>query len=135
MTAHVARQIFHVPRVVASLYDIRRAEIYKRLGIQTIAPIAWGINRIAELLLYSPLETVISMGSGDVELVEAELPQLLVGKMVRELILSGEIHVVAITGANKTFLPILGTIFREGDLLHLAVLTTSVKRLKELLGF
>jgi trk system potassium uptake protein len=135
VTAQVARQIFRVPRVVASLYDIRQAEIYKRLGIQTIAPTGWGINRIAELLLYSPLETVTSIGSGDVELVEVELPQLLVGKTVRELILTGEIHVVAITRANKTFLPTLGTTFHEGDLLHLAVLTTSAKRLKELLGF
>jgi trk system potassium uptake protein TrkA len=135
VTAQVARQIFHVPRVVASLYDIRQAEIYKRLGIQTVAPTGWGINRIAELLLYSPLETVISIGSGDVEMIEAELPQLLVGKTVRDLILAGEIHVVAITRANKTFLPTLGTTFREGDLLHLAVLTTSANRLKELLGF
>jgi trk system potassium uptake protein TrkA len=134
VTAQVARHIFHVPRVVASLYDIRQAEIYKRLGIQTIAPTGWGINRIAELLAYSPLETVLSLGSGDVELVEAELPQLLVGKTVRDLILTGEIHVVSITRANKTFLPTLGTTFREGDLLHLAVLTTSANRLKELLG-
>jgi trk system potassium uptake protein TrkA len=135
VTAQVARQIFRVPRVVASLYDIRQAEIYKRLGIQTIAPTGWGINRIAELLIYSPLETVLSIGSVDVELVEAELPQLLVGKTVRDLILTGEIHVVAITRANKTFLPTLGTTFRERDLLHLAVLTTSASRLKELLGF
>jgi trk system potassium uptake protein TrkA len=135
VTAQVARQIFNVPRVVASLYDIRQAEIYKRLGIQTIAPTGWGINRIADLLLYSPLETVLSIGSGDVELVEAELPQLLVGKTVKELILTGEIHIVSITRANKTFLPTLGTIFQESDLLHLAVLTTSTNRLKELLGF
>jgi trk system potassium uptake protein TrkA len=135
VTAQVARQIFQVPRVVASLYDIRQAEIYKRLGIQTIAPTGWGINRIADLLLYSPIETVLSLGSGDVELVEAELPHLLVGKTVKDLILTGEIHVVSITRANKTFLPTLGTIFREEDLLHLAVLTTSTNRLKELLGY
>jgi trk system potassium uptake protein TrkA len=135
VTAQVARQIFHVPRVIARLYDVRQAEIYKRLGIQTIAPTGWGINRIAELLLYSPLETVLSLGSGDVELVEAELPHLLAGKTVKDLMLVGEIHIVSITRANKTFLPTLGTTFREGDLLHLAVLTTSTNRLKELLGF
>jgi trk system potassium uptake protein TrkA len=67
--------------------------------------------------------------------VEAELPHLLVGKTVKDLILTGEIHVVSITRANKTFLPTLGTIFREEDLLHLAVLTTSTNRLKELLGY
>ena len=74
VASRIARDIFHVPRVVARLYDVRQAEIYKRLGLQTIAPTGWGINRIADLLLYSPLETVFSLGSGEVELVEAEVP-------------------------------------------------------------
>ena len=135
VAARIARDIFHVPRVVARLYDIRQAEIYKRLGLQTIAPTAWGVNRIAELLLHSPLETVLSLGSGDVELIEAEVPQLLVGKMVRELTLPGELHVVSIMRLNKTFLPTLGTIFQAGDMVHLAVLTSSINRIKELLGY
>jgi trk system potassium uptake protein TrkA len=135
VASRIARDIFHVPKVVARLYDVRQAEIYKRLGIQTIAPTAWGINRIADLLLYSPLETVFSIGSGAVELVEVEVPGLLVGKTVRDLTGAGEIHVVSITRANKTFLATLGTIFREGDLLHVAVLTTSANRLNELLGY
>ena len=135
VASRIARDFFHVPRVVARLYDIRQAEIYKRLGIQTIAPTGWGINRIADLLLYSPLETVFSIGSGEVELVAAEVPRLLVGKTVRDLTVAGEIHVVSITRANKIFLPTSGTIFQEADLLHLAVLTTSTNRLKELLGY
>jgi trk system potassium uptake protein TrkA len=135
VASRIARDIFHVPKVVARLYDVRQAEIYKRLGIQTIAPTAWGINRIADLLLYSPLETVFSIGSGDVELVEVGVPRLLVGKTVRDLTVAGEIHVVSITRANKTFLATLGTIFREGDLLHVAALTTSGNRLKDLLGY
>jgi trk system potassium uptake protein TrkA len=135
VASRIARDIFHVPRVVARLYDVRQAEIYKRLGIQTIAPTAWGINRIADLLLNSPLEAIASIGSGDVELVEAEIPQLLAGKTVRDLTVAGEIHIMSITRANKTFLPTLGTIFREEDLIHLAVLTTSTGRLKELLGY
>jgi trk system potassium uptake protein TrkA len=46
-----------------------------------------------------------------------------------------EIHIVSITRANKTFLPTLGTTFQPGDLLHLALITTSTDRLKELLGY
>jgi len=135
VASQVAREFFHVPSVVARVADARQAEIYKRLGIQTIAPTTWGINRIADLLLYSPLQTVSSFGSGDVELVEVQVPLLLVGKTGRDLTLAGEIHIVSITRANKTFLPTQGTIFRAGDLLHLAVLTTSESRLKELLGY
>jgi trk system potassium uptake protein TrkA len=133
VASRIARDIFHVPRVVARLYDVRQAEIYKRLGIQTIAPTGWGITRIADLLLYSPLETVFSIGTGDVELVEIEVPKLLVGRTVRDLTVAGEIHIVSITRDNKTFLPTLGTIFREDDMIHLAVLTTSTSRLKEIL--
>ena len=135
VTSRIAREIFHVPRVVARLYDVRQAEIYKRLGIQTIAPISWGINRIADLLIYSPLETVFSLGSGEVELVEVEATAFMVEKNVRDLTVIGEIHVATITRANHTFLPTLGTIIQEGDLLHLAVLTSSVNRLKELMGY
>ena len=135
VAARIARDIFHVPNVVARLYDVRQAEIYNRLGLQTIAPTGWGITRIADLLLYSPLETVYSVGNGNVELVEVEAPLLLAGRTVRDLTVTGEIHVVSITRTNKTFLPTQGTLFQQGDLLHLAVLTTSANRLKELLGY
>lgn len=135
VASRIARDIFRVPKVVARLYDTRQAEIYSRLGLQTIAPTSWGINRIADLLLYSPMEVVFSIGNGEVDLVETEIPPLLVGRTVRDLTVVGEIHIVSITRANKTFLPTLGTILREEDLLHLAVLTTSTKRLKELLGY
>jgi trk system potassium uptake protein TrkA len=135
VASRIAIEIFHVPRVVARLYDVRQAEIYKRLGIQTIAPISWGINRIADLLIYSSLEIVFSIGSGEVELVEVEAPALLVGRNVRDLTLAGEIHVVTITRLNRTFLPTLGTTIQEGDLLHIAVLTSSANRLKEFIGY
>jgi trk system potassium uptake protein len=132
--SRIARDIFHVPRVVARLYDARQAGIYKRLGIQTIAPTSWGINRIADLLLYSALEIVMSVGGGEVELAVADVPPLLAGKTVKELTVDGEIHVVSITRADKTFLPTLGTILREGDSLHMALLATSGNRLMQLFG-
>lgn len=133
--ARIARDVFHVPRVVARLSEISRADVYQRLGIQTIVPTTWGIQRIAELLLYSPLETVYSLGSGDVELIEIDVTPILAGKTVRDLTVSGEIHLVAITRNNKTFLPTQGTIFQPHDRLHLAVLTASANRLRTLLGF
>jgi trk system potassium uptake protein TrkA len=134
VTARLASQVFRVPRVVARLYDPGKAEIYHRLGLQTIAPVTWGVHRVADLLCYSPLNTVASLGSGDVDVVEVEAPPLLAGRTVRELTIPGEIIVVGITRRGKTFLPTLGTIFEDRDLLHLAVLDTSGDRLKEMLG-
>ncbi len=131
----VTREAFRVPRVVARLYDPRKADVYARLGLQTIAPVTWGVNRIAELLCYSWLEPIISLGSGGVDVVDADVPPLLVGKTINELAVEGEIHVAAVTRAGKTFLPTPGTRFQEGDLVHLVVVAASIDRLKALLGY
>jgi trk system potassium uptake protein TrkA len=132
--ARLARQLFRVPRVVARLHDPRHAEVYRQLGIQTITPLTWGIQRLTELLCYTHLNTILSLGSGEVDLVEVELPYLLAGRSVNELTLLGEIQVAAISREGHTFLPTLGTVFREGDLVHLVVLGSSAARLTALLG-
>lgn len=132
--AHTAKQMFHVPRVVARLYDPRKADLYRRLGLQTINPMTWGIQRIVELLSFSHLDALVSLGSGEIDIIETELPPLLVGRTVNELTLAGEIHVVAISRSGRTFLPTLGTVFQQGDVAHLAVLAASSSRLAKLLG-
>jgi trk system potassium uptake protein TrkA len=134
VAARLARQVFRIPRVVARLYDPRQAEVYRRLGLQTIAPTTWGTQRLAELLCYSRLETVHYVGTGEVDVVDAEIPPLLVGRSIGELTLAGEISVAAITRQGRTFLPVSGTTFQGGDLVHLIVLATSADRLKTLLG-
>ena len=97
-------------------------------------PLTWGIQRLTELLCYNHLNTTLSLGSGEVDIVEVELPPLLAGRTVNELTLLGEIHVTAISRESRTFLPTLGTVLREGDRVHLAVLGSSVARLTALLG-
>ncbi len=135
VAARLARQVFRVPKVVARIYDPHKAEIYRRLGLQNISPVTWGINRTIELLCYSRMETLFSLGSGEVDIVEVEVPHLLVGRTVDELTVHGEIHVVAVSRRGKTFLPLLGTEFLEGDVVHLALLAVSADRLKTLLGW
>jgi trk system potassium uptake protein TrkA len=132
--ARLARQVFSVPRVVARLYDPRKAEVYQRLGLQVLNPLTWGVQRLAELLSYSILNTVFSLGSGDVDVMEIELPHLLVGRTVNEVTLPGEMHVATISRDGKTFLPTLGTVFQEGDRLHLIVLASAAQQLQTLLG-
>ncbi len=133
VVARLARETFRVPRVVARLDDPRKAEIYRRLGLQTIAPVTWGINRIADLLCYSPLEPILSLGAGDVDIVQAEITPLLVGRAATDLTVPGEITVVAITRRGTTLLPTPGMTFQAGDQVSLAVVGTSAERLRALL--
>jgi trk system potassium uptake protein TrkA len=133
VTARVARQFFRVPRVVARLYDPRKAEIYRRLGILTISTTEWGIHRITELISYSWFEPIVSLGSS-VDIVDVEAPPTLVGRSLASLTVPGEVHPVAISRGGRCFLPTQETRLQAGDLLHIAVLATSTERLKGLLG-
>jgi trk system potassium uptake protein TrkA len=134
VVARFARQVFRVPRVVARVHDPLKAEIYRRLGVQTVTPVALGTQRFAELLTFSPLEPIKGLGNGEVGIIETDISPNLIGRMVNELTVPGEIQVVAITRGGKTYMPTLGAIFQEKDFIHLAVASNATDRLKALLG-
>ncbi|MGB7539598.1 MAG: TrkA family potassium uptake protein [Anaerolineales bacterium] len=134
VAARIARNIFHVPRVVARLYDPQRAEIYRRLGLSTISSTAWGAERIREVLTHSELDARGTYGNGEVTLFTLEASPALVGRTVNSIVVPGEISVVAITRQDKAFIPVLGTEIRAGDLIHYVVLAASMARFEQLLG-
>jgi len=134
LIGRISRNIFRVPHVISRIYDPRKAEIYHTLGIQTISATTWGIKRVTEMLSYSQLDSVTTIGDDNVEIVRIDTPALMINRTVSELSAIGEIHVVAISRNNKTFLPSLGTPFQKDDVIYIAVVSSSVKRLKSILG-
>jgi trk system potassium uptake protein TrkA len=134
VAARVARDIFHVPRVVARVFDPRRAEIYRRLGLVTVSSAAWGAERIHELLTHSELDPVMAFGAGEVSLLRVEVPLHLVGRQARDLSVPGEVSVVTLVREGQAVLPTLGTEFRDGDILYLAVLASAMERIEGLIG-
>lgn len=133
VAARMAKKFYRVPRVAARLYDPRKAEIYRRFGLQTISPVSLGISRLAEIMTFSQMNVVGTIGTGEVDCIELEVTPLLVGRTVSQLNVPGEFSVIAISRNGKTMLPSSGTVFEEGDLLHLAILSTSTERLKKML--
>ena len=134
VVAHVARSTFRVPRVIARLYDISKAEAYRRLGIQTISTTDWGIRHACELLTYQEMDTVLEVGSGDVQLVRTDVPALLEGRPVREVSALGEVQVMAISRNNETFIPTLGTLLEHGDVVYAAVASSASGKFAYMLG-
>ena len=134
ISARIARNIFRVPRVIARLYDPRRAEIYRRLGLLTISSTTWGAERIRELLTVAELDPLMNFGSGEVAVVSIETPPHLVGRMVRDLTVPMEVLVAAITRDGRAFIPTMGTEFRSDDQIHLVILASAMERVKSLLG-
>ncbi|WP_187119019.1 potassium channel family protein [Bacillus marasmi] len=134
LLARIAKNEYRVPQVIARIYDPRKADIYQSFGIQTISSIAWGIQRVTELLSYNQFDSVWIPDNGKVEMIRIESPALLIGHPVRELTSAGEIKVVTITRNNKAFIPVSGTTIKAYDVLYLVVATSAIQKLKAMLG-
>ena len=80
VSARVALEHYHVPKVIARIYDPRRAEIYERLNIPTVATTTWGVKQIQLMLLHDREEVRESLGGGDLLRVGSRSPAHLVGK-------------------------------------------------------
>lgn len=132
--ALVAKREYRVPIVVARIYDPVRAIVYNKLGITTISPTRWGANKIKELICYSTINTQLSLGNGEVEILEVEVTHNLSGFTCDKINVPGEIMVVSLTRLGRAFVPVVGTIMGEGDLLHIAVVSTAIPQLKRMLG-
>ncbi len=50
MAAQIAKHVFHVPQVVARLYDPVREETYRLLGLDTVCSTVMGADKIREMV-------------------------------------------------------------------------------------
>jgi trk system potassium uptake protein len=134
VAARIAHNIFHVPRVVARLYDPLRAEIYQRLGLTTVSSTNWGAERIYQELTHTEIDVWQTFGRGDVSLIHLEIPAQLYGRNITHLNVPGELMVVSIVRNEQAFIPVSGTDFQEGDIINLVVLSSAMEKLEEMLG-
>ena len=128
----VARDIYRIPKVVARIFDPRRAEIYRRLGIPTVSSVSWATNEIVSLVMHQSLARDVMLGDGEVALVRVAVTPRLVGRAVQDLQAPGEIMPVAIVRGGGSFIPASGETFVEGDILEVAVLTSAMDRFEHL---
>jgi trk system potassium uptake protein len=88
----------------------------------------------SDLVTHNDLDVAYTFGRGEVSMVVIEATLQLAGRTVHHLTVPGEIIVVSITRDGQAFMPVLGSEFREGDRIHLAVLQTAMERLEQLVG-
>ena len=70
IAARVARESFGVQRVVARIYDPRRAEVYQRLGIPTVATVRWTADQMLRQMLPEGAQPLWRDPTGAVVLAE-----------------------------------------------------------------
>lgn len=130
LTARIARETYGIERVVARIYDPRRAEIYQRLGIPTVATVTWTVNQVERWLLPDRISPVWSDASGTLLLVDRVLPDHLAGTRLADLEAPGKVRLVAVTRAGVPRLDAKDLVGQEGDLLHIAVQKAALPNLE-----
>src|SRR5437763_16434427 len=96
ISARVARETFGVENVVARIYDPRRAAIYERLGIPTVATVQWTIERVLRRILPETHSVEWIDPSAKVCLIERQLPAGWAGRELADLEVAGDARVVAV---------------------------------------
>jgi trk system potassium uptake protein TrkA len=121
MIARVARETFGVERVVARIYDPRRAAIYQRLGIPTVATVAWTSERVLRRIL--PDEPAVEWvdPSASVMLIERVVAAGWAGHPLRELEADGQMRVMAVSRLGVAKIPGPDLVVQEGDVVYLVV--------------
>ncbi len=134
LTARIAREAYAIANVVARIYDPRRAEIYQRLGIPTVATVPWTIDQVLRRLQPASIADEWSDSSGMMLLVERQLPEAWAGQHLQQIDVPGKVRLVAVTRAGVPRLDVDQLLGQEGDLLHVAVLKDQMAALTEQFG-
>src|SRR6202046_4795234 len=100
LSARVAREVFGVQRVAARIYDPRRAEVYERLGIPTVATVRWTADQMLRKVLPEGGEPLWRDPTGKIVLAEVAYSDRWLGEKVKLLEQS--------TGARVAFISRLG---------------------------
>lgn len=130
VAARTAKDEYHVPIVIARIYDPRRAEIYRELGIPTVASVRWTVERIHQMLTHRHLTPERTFGNGETVLVRAQLPAYLTGRPLADLEVDGEIRIVEVTRAGRSLIPGHATAIDRDDLVTFAVAAIALDRLR-----
>src|SRR6059058_4265197 len=85
ISARVARETFGVEHVVARIYDPKRAAVYERLGIPTVATVPWATDRFLRMLVPEGQAAAWRDPSGTVAILPLPVHEGWVGRKIAEL--------------------------------------------------
>jgi trk system potassium uptake protein len=131
IAARVARETFGLDNVVARIYDARRAAVYQKLGIPTVATVRWTADQVIRRLLPEGQVTEWRDPSGRVVLAEVAYDPAWVGQRITRLEADSGARVALLTRLGDGMLPHAESVLQEGDLLHV---TATADRLDEVVA-
>lgn len=121
VVARVAREAFGVERVVARIYDHRRAAVYERLGIPTVATVQWTTERVLRRILPEAPGVDWIDPSAKVALIERMVPGHWAGRPLVDLEIPGTARVAVLGRLGVATVPSHDHIAQEGDVVWVMV--------------
>ncbi len=134
LAARVARETFNVEHVAARIYDPRRAAVYQRLGIPTVATVRWTADQIIRRLLPQGSMSEFTDPSGKVVLAEVPVNSAWVGRRLSDLEHLADTRIGYLTRLGDGLLPRTDTVLQDGDVLHVLCGSDDLGRIERTLG-
>jgi trk system potassium uptake protein TrkA len=131
LSARVARETFGVDHVVARIYDPKRAEVYERLGIPTVATVRWTADQILQRLLPEGTTPEWTDQTGRVILAQVPIDDSWIGQPMSKLEDAAGVRVACVIRFGEGMLPEANTAFQDGDAVHLVVERTRLREAED----
>jgi len=129
IAARVVRESFGVGRVVARIYDPRRAEVYQRLGIPTVATVRWTADQMLRTLLPEGAEPLWRDPTGAIVLADVAYSDHWLGEKATALEESARARIAFISRLGEAMVPGPSTVLQEGDVLHVVAEERDLERI------
>jgi trk system potassium uptake protein TrkA len=129
ISARVARETFGVENVVARIYDPRRAEVYQRLGIPTVATVRWTADQMLRRLLPDGALPLWRDPTGEVMLAELSIDESWVGTKVTAFEEAVRTRVAFLSRMGEAIVPDPDTVIQDGDVVHVMARSDDKERL------
>src|SRR4051812_32560155 len=126
ISARVARETFGIERVVARIYDAKRAAVYERLGIPTVATVPWSTDRLMRMLLPDGVASAWREPTGTVAILPLPVHEDWVGHPIRELEQATGSRVAFIVRFGTGLLPKPDTAVQDEDTIYVAAVSGTV---------
>ncbi|MFD1719124.1 potassium channel family protein [Georgenia deserti] len=133
IAARVAREVFGVGNVVARIYDPRRAEVYSRLGIPTVATVRWTADQVLRRMMPMGAFSEYQDPSSAVSLVRCDVNPGWVGEEIERIESAARARVAYLTRHGKGRVPERRAVVQENDTVHLMVPTDRIGAVQRIL--
>ncbi len=134
VSATIAREIYRIPKVVARIFDPRRAEIYRRLGIQTVSSVSWATNEIVSLVMLQHLVRDVSSATARCSWSRSPFRPGSAGAPSTTYRARARSCRSPSCARGPSFIPTSHEALHDGDVLEVAVLTVAMPRFESMLN-